>query len=139
MESTRGHSRYASHAAAMPPEAATSDKAGPGKPDGAGAAMVIDGQSSGRQRAGACSARASGSTAKDQPPVAGEPAKRGARPPGRGAGTIGGAIARIAAQEFLREVRAIISRSEEHTSELQSLMRTSYAVFCLKKKQEHTR
>src|SRR3546814_10372001 len=27
-----------------------------------------------------------------------------------------------------------VSRSEEHTSELQSLMRTSYAVFCLKKK-----
>src|SRR3546814_5032474 len=27
-------------------------------------------------------------------------------------------------------------RSEEHTSELQSLMRSSYAVFCLKKKQE---
>src|SRR3546814_2978674 len=27
-----------------------------------------------------------------------------------------------------------ISRSEEHTSELQSLMRTSYAVFCLQKK-----
>src|SRR3546814_3187044 len=27
------------------------------------------------------------------------------------------------------------SRSEEHTSELQSLMRNSYAVFCLKKKQ----
>src|SRR3546814_9355690 len=29
---------------------------------------------------------------------------------------------------------AIIDRSEEHTSELQSLMRISYAVFCLKKK-----
>src|SRR3546814_1098984 len=29
---------------------------------------------------------------------------------------------------------APLSRSEEHTSELQSLMRTSYAVFCLKKK-----
>src|SRR3546814_1734196 len=29
---------------------------------------------------------------------------------------------------------AIGARSEEHTSELQSLMRTSYAVFCLKKK-----
>src|SRR3546814_8770608 len=29
---------------------------------------------------------------------------------------------------------AISSRSEEHTSELQSLMRISYAVFCLKKK-----
>src|SRR3546814_10296197 len=32
-----------------------------------------------------------------------------------------------------------IDRSEEHTSELQSLMRSSYAVFCLKKKQKHTR
>src|SRR3546814_8185171 len=29
-------------------------------------------------------------------------------------------------------------RSEEHTSELQSLMRISYAVFCLKKKQNNT-
>src|SRR3546814_8494136 len=29
---------------------------------------------------------------------------------------------------------AVAERSEEHTSELQSLMRTSYAVFCLKKK-----
>src|SRR3546814_5323889 len=33
---------------------------------------------------------------------------------------------------FLRD--AYHSRSEEHTSELQSLMRISYAVFCLKKK-----
>src|SRR3546814_5070701 len=30
------------------------------------------------------------------------------------------------------------SRSEEHTSELQSLMRISYAVFCLKQKQHNT-
>src|SRR3546814_10506597 len=30
------------------------------------------------------------------------------------------------------------SRSEEHTSELQSLMRISYAVFCLKKKKHNT-
>src|SRR3546814_5513426 len=30
--------------------------------------------------------------------------------------------------------RAVVERSEEHTSALQSLMRTSYAVFCLKKK-----
>src|SRR3546814_10043964 len=29
------------------------------------------------------------------------------------------------------------ARSEEHTSELQSLMRISYAVFCLKKKKRH--
>src|SRR3546814_3760314 len=32
-----------------------------------------------------------------------------------------------------------IGRSEEHTSELQSLMRNSYAVFCLKKKNKEVR
>src|SRR3546814_5868654 len=32
--------------------------------------------------------------------------------------------------------RAVDARSEEHTSELQSLMRNSYAVFCLKKKKQ---
>src|SRR3546814_1148552 len=32
-----------------------------------------------------------------------------------------------------------IRRSEEHTSELQSLMRISYAVFCLNKKQKDTK
>src|SRR3546814_11060774 len=32
------------------------------------------------------------------------------------------------------DVRGALRRSEEHTSELQSLMRISYAVFCLKKK-----
>src|SRR3546814_3180454 len=32
-----------------------------------------------------------------------------------------------------------VARSEEHTSELQSLMRISYAVFCLKKKRKRTR
>src|SRR3546814_1159515 len=32
------------------------------------------------------------------------------------------------------ELRFLLIRSEEHTSELQSLMRISYAVFCLKKK-----
>src|SRR3546814_7794264 len=39
------------------------------------------------------------------------------------------------ALDDLEEDRA---RSEEHTSELQSLMRISYAVFCLKKKQHDT-
>src|SRR3546814_3152694 len=33
-------------------------------------------------------------------------------------------------------VASITARSEEHTSELQSLMRISYAVFCLKKKKK---
>src|SRR3546814_3378178 len=37
-----------------------------------------------------------------------------------------------AAQRFQRDLQ----RSEEHTSELQSLMRISYAVFCLKKKKK---
>src|SRR3546814_1387878 len=40
-------------------------------------------------------------------------------------GILRGALAPIVAQ-------ALADRSEEHTSELQSLMRTSYAVFCLK-------
>src|SRR3546814_1163706 len=33
--------------------------------------------------------------------------------------------------------RGLCPRSEEHTSELQSLMRISYAVFCLKKKKKY--
>src|SRR3546814_5600419 len=37
-----------------------------------------------------------------------------------------------------QQQRVAIARSEEHTSELQSLMRISYAVFCLKKKKTTT-
>src|SRR3546814_7834185 len=47
---------------------------------------------------------------------------------------------RIARQRSERDVKRRLpghARSEEHTSELQSLMRISYAVFCLKKKTEH--
>src|SRR3546814_2551248 len=44
---------------------------------------------------------------------------------------------RISGETLDRAARAILARSEEHTSELQSLMRISYAVFCLKKK-KHT-
>src|SRR3546814_10592787 len=55
------------------------------------------------------------------------------------------AVDRLAAVELLLvgdrlgPGRAVDSeiRSEEHTSELQSLMRISYAVFCLKKKTSH--
>src|SRR3546814_3431224 len=36
--------------------------------------------------------------------------------------------------ELRRATEMLVNRSEEHTSELQSLMRISYAVFCLKKK-----
>src|SRR3546814_986944 len=55
----------------------------------------------------------------------------------------------VAGQALLAEVEVVVHhrfvdldhlvddlRSEEHTSELQSLMRISYAVFCLKKKKE---
>src|SRR3546814_4348744 len=41
----------------------------------------------------------------------------------------------VPGHEIVGHVRAV-GRSEEHTSELQSLMRISYAVFCLKKKHE---
>src|SRR3546814_9030240 len=43
-------------------------------------------------------------------------------------------FARPAQVEGLAIRGSPVSRSEEHTSELQSLMRISYAVFCLKKK-----
>src|SRR3546814_8311610 len=49
------------------------------------------------------------------------------------------AILRIALGLFLLVwgLEKFIVRSEEHTSELQSLMRISYAVFCLKKKKQN--
>src|SRR3546814_7116029 len=40
----------------------------------------------------------------------------------------------VAVRDFEHGLRHRIARSEEHTSELLSLMRISYAVFCLKKK-----
>src|SRR3546814_9928826 len=49
-------------------------------------------------------------------------------------GAQGGAVQDGAVVEMQDEDRRV-GRSEEHTSELQSLMRISYAVFCLKKKQ----
>src|SRR3546814_4432947 len=47
---------------------------------------------------------------------------------------VGEALAPIVVDEEDRGKRGLGGRSEEHTSELQSLMRISYAVFCLKKK-----
>src|SRR3546814_1019169 len=51
------------------------------------------------------------------------------RSPGGGGGDDAGAR---------RQPVLLRGRSEEHTSELQSLMRISYAVFCLKKKKKYT-
>src|SRR3546814_3372071 len=45
----------------------------------------------------------------------------------------------IGRQNILDDAIAIGERSEEHTSELQSLMRISYAVFCLNKKTTQTK
>src|SRR3546814_1926369 len=46
----------------------------------------------------------------------------------------------LVARDDARPRHILAARSEEHTSELQSLMRISYAVFCLKKKkQKHTK
>src|SRR3546814_8048850 len=47
---------------------------------------------------------------------------------------VGLAIAVANIDPVIELIRAAPDRSEEHTSELQSLMRISYAVFCLKKK-----
>src|SRR3546814_3943700 len=43
---------------------------------------------------------------------------------------------RVTARDLATLAKRTILRSEEHTSELQSLMRISYAVFCLKKKKK---
>src|SRR3546814_2887983 len=63
--------------------------------------------------------------------------------PGAGFGEEGEGFVRIALVEneqrirqAARSVKKFLERSEEHTSELQSLMRISYAVFCLKKKKK---
>src|SRR3546814_3543668 len=45
---------------------------------------------------------------------------------------------RLVVQQSRQGHQAALARSEEHTSELQSLMRISYAVFCLKKKKNIT-
>src|SRR3546814_4334761 len=44
----------------------------------------------------------------------------------------------ILAAELSHRIKNSLQRSEEHTSELQSLMRISYAVFCLTKKKRYT-
>src|SRR3546814_6508524 len=49
----------------------------------------------------------------------------------------GGVLHRVVAAGDALQLGEFV-RSEEHTSELQSLMRISYAVFCLKKKKHHT-
>src|SRR3546814_1891770 len=71
------------------------------------------------------------------PPASGRPAARaGSAAAIPGACEVGGTAPLDRGDTTDREHRPMRSseRSEEHTSELQSLMRISYAVFCLKKK-----
>src|SRR3546814_9186337 len=72
--------------------------------------------------------------------------RRGCRCDAQAVAALQGAAARRGWHADLRDGRSPAGagdrgdgkrRSEEHTSELQSLMRTSYAVFCLKKKHKH--
>src|SRR3546814_4463962 len=57
----------------------------------------------------------------------------------RGRTFLSSSPARFLASPMLTAItHAAMYRSEEHTSELQSLMRISYAVFCLKKKKKNT-
>src|SRR3546814_3645989 len=58
--------------------------------------------------------------------------------PAASASSVALPVALKAAPDGTLSVRSLTgaSRSEEHTSELQSLMRISYAVFCLKKKKQ---
>src|SRR3546814_291221 len=79
----------------------------------------------------------SGHEQQVQPEPQGAASISESRPAGRVAGGPGGMGRRRGAAGFDRaadEICASLPRSEEHTSELQSLMRISYAVFCLKKK-----
>src|SRR3546814_2887424 len=68
------------------------------------------------------------------------PARRhaGARTQGADRRLCQGRQLRLRGRRQDRRLRRSDRRSEEHTSELQSLMRISYAVFCLKKKTPHT-
>src|SRR3546814_4966538 len=51
-------------------------------------------------------------------------------------GLVAAALLLVGGAGALTALQAMAVRSEEHTSELQSLMRISYAVFCLKKKKQ---
>src|SRR3546814_10503816 len=76
---------------------------------------------SGRLRLGPASAYSRRSTAAARKPLMDDSAQKPFMP----------------ADAFGRSLSGFgVNRSEEHTSELQSLMRISYAVFCLKKKKE---
>src|SRR3546814_3748772 len=58
--------------------------------------------------------------------------------PGNDNARVPGLLWRALLLDGCSSAAACTPRSEEHTSDLQSLMRISYAVFCLKNKKKHT-
>src|SRR3546814_8244470 len=66
------------------------------------------------------------------------PAIKACTKAGTGCGSCVPILQELIDERLTASGRAVV-RSEEHTSELQSLMRISYAVFCLKKKKELNR
>src|SRR3546814_5758399 len=69
-------------------------------------------------------------------PAADAGGARGAEPRGQASGRPGATVFALSLRVKQREPAATAGRSEEHTSELPSLMRISYAFFCLKKKKD---
>src|SRR3546814_7911509 len=80
-----------------------------------------------------------GSTVPDKPSDPGDGGDTGSNPGNGASYTVrsGDTLSGIAAANNMSLDALISARSEEHTSELQSLMRISYAVFCLKKKKKN--
>src|SRR3546814_9177916 len=81
--------------------------------------LVVAGQRAGVRGGGACAERGTSGLQRDHRLLLRDPL-----------GDLGEGAAVL-------QVLHVHGRSEEHTSELQSLMRISYAVFCLKKKNTH--
>src|SRR3546814_1008807 len=94
-------------------------------------------------KAGVADASAAGATSLDalSSAMASEPAEAGAADAGETAAPTAGSESWQPPSRTTRNSRGAMrtgNRSEEHTSELQSLMRNSYAVFCLKTKKQTT-
>src|SRR3546814_5662965 len=94
------------------------------------------GQARGRTRAVRASAQGSARSLRRGHAGASRP-KKIAVPVGQGRGMIATIQQGLKDDGFAVSISQLCRRSEEHTSELQSLMRNSYAVFCLKKKKKY--
>src|SRR3546814_9526397 len=88
---------------------------------------------SGRLRLGPASAYSRRSTAAARKPLMDDSAQKPFMPADAFGRSLSGFGVNILVSDVAATLAFLQERSEEHTSELQSLMRISYAVFCLKK------